>query len=231
MSASNIAGWIRAGLLALPIYGLLTIWSTLGSQPDQTTNPEAWARYVSSTSYVMDHTFGAIGGAVLAILGVFALGAYLATSRAGRLGLWAMVVAVVGHALGLVIGGISAFATPAIGRAYLAGITEVMQVEFPGEMLAIFVLALLLMFVGNVLLGIAVWRSGTLPKWAGAAWVTSALLFYVLGAVLGMATTGSSLPAQPVGASLMVLSGAWIAWSAFRTRSGTVGVATQPSAT
>ena len=173
--------------------------------------------------------FGAIGGAVLAILGVFALGAYLAGGRAGRLGLVAMVMTVVGQALGLVIAGVSTFATNAIGRAYLDGTKDVMQVEFPFAMTATIILAILLMFVGNVLIGVAVWRSRTLPRWAGAIWVASAVLFYVLGAVLGMATTGNSLVTQPVAALLIAISGGWIAWSTLRqSTTETVGVAAQP---
>jgi hypothetical protein len=211
MYPPHVMAWIRAGLWALPVYGLLTVWSTLEAQPDQTTAPEAWARFVGSTAYVTNHTLGAIGGAVFAILGVMALGALLAPGRAGRLGLWALVMTVVGHALGLVIGGISAYATPAVGRAYLAGFPEVMQIEFPVQMTVVFALALLLMFVGNLLLGLAVWRSGALPRWAGAAWIASTVLFYLLGAVLGASTTGSSLPTQPVGAALMVAAGVWIA--------------------
>ena len=231
MSAPNTVNWIRAGLLALPVYGALTAWSTLDPQPDQTEDPEAWARFVGSTSYLVDHVFGAIGGAVFAILGVFALGAFLANSHAGRLGLAAMVVTVVGQALGLVIGGVSTFATNAIGRTYLAGTEDVMRVEFSGAMSAVFGLAILLMLVGNVPLGVAVWRSGTLPKWAGAIWAVSALVFYVLGAVLGMATTGSSLVTQPLAALLMVMGGGWIAWSALRQPSaGTVRAAAQPRA-
>jgi hypothetical protein len=232
MSAPNTTNWIRTGLLALPLYGVLTFWSTLEPQPDQTKDPEAWARFVSSTSYLLSHVFGSIGGAVLAILGVFALGAHLSNGRAGRLGLVAMVITVVGQALSLVIGGVSTFATNAIGRAYLAGIKDVMQLEFPTAMSATFGLAILLLFVGNVLLGVAVWRSGSLPKWAGAIWAASAVLFYVLGAVLGMATTGSSLVTQPVAAVLMVVSGGWIAWSVLsRPSAEAVGVAAaQPRA-
>jgi hypothetical protein len=96
-------------------------------------------------------------------------------------------------------------------------------------MSVVFGLAILLLVVGNVLLGVAVWLSGTLPKWAGAIWVASALLFYVLGAVLGMATTGSSLLTQPVGGLLMVIGGGWIALSALRWLSAeVVGVQGQP---
>jgi len=194
----------------------LTIWASLDPQPEQVKHPEAWARFVSSNHYILTHVIGSIVGAVLAILGVFALGAYLANSRAGRLGLVALVVTVVGQAVGLVIGGISTFATPAIGQAFLSGFKDVMQIQFSPVMSVIFALAILLMIVGNVLLGVAVWRSGTLPKWAGAIWLASVLLFYILGAVLGILTTGSSLPTQPVGALLIVISGTWMAWSVMR---------------
>jgi hypothetical protein len=43
--------------------------------------------------YVLTHVLGSILGLILAIFGTFALGAYLAGSRAGRLGLLAMVSA------------------------------------------------------------------------------------------------------------------------------------------
>jgi hypothetical protein len=129
----------------------------------------------------------------------------------------------------LVIGGVSTFALNAIGRTYLAGTEDVMRVEFPAAMSALLVLAILLLVVGNVLVGVAVWRSETLPKWAGAIWVASALLFYVLGAVLGMATTGSSLLTQPMGGLLMVISGGWIAFGALRRPPVEVaGAKTQP---
>ena len=235
MSAANTTRWIGIGLLGLPLYGALTFWSSLDSQPDPNTHYEAWSRFVTTDHYVLTHLFGSIGGAVLAILGVFALGAYLAGSRAGRLGLAAMVMTVVGLALGLTIGGISTFAAPEEGQAHLAGIEEYakLNAEHPmlsdTAMMATFGAAILLMFVGSVLLGVAVWRSGTLPKWAGAIWLASALLFYVMGAVLGMLTTGGSLVTQPVAASLMVISGAWIAWSVLRQPSTeAVGVGAQP---
>jgi len=233
MSAPNTTttNWIRAGLLALPIYGLLTAWSSLGAQPDQVKEPEAWARYVSTTSYLVSHLIGSTGGTILAIFGVFALGAYLATSRAGRLGLAAMVVAAAGHALLLVPSVISTFVTPAIGEAYLSGMEDVIKgVGFHPAMMVIYLLGLLLAFVGNVLLGVAVFRSGTLPKGAGAIWVVSVLVFYALGAVLGIFTTGASLPTQPVGALLMAISGGAMAYSALRRRTAsTVGVQAQPS--
>ena len=163
---------------------------------------------------------------VFAIFGVFALGAYLANGRAGRLGLVAMVVTVAANALFLPIGGVPTFASSEAGQAYLAGIEA--YKELPASLAgtlqgATMLVSVVLAFVGNVLLGVAVWRSGILPKWAGAIWVVSALSFYVLGAVAGMLTTGASLPTQPVGGLLIAISGGWIAWSALRRPSAETG--------
>lgn len=218
MRQTPAAGWIRAGLFALPVYGLLTAYATLEPQPDQVSDPDGWARFVSSTSYLASHIVGNVLGTTLAIFGTFALGAFLVTSRAPRLALSGMVLAVAGHILFTVPGAISTFATPAIGTAYLAGNRDVMALEFPPVMTAILALGLLLAVVGNTILGVAIWRSGTLPRWAGLIWLVGTLIFYVLGAALGMATTGASLPTQPVGAALLAISGAWIAWAALRSQ-------------
>src|SRR5215203_2322592 len=110
---------IRVGLWALPLYGALTAWATLDAQPDQVTDPEGWARFVSTNYYLLSHLVGSTGGTILAILGTMALSGYLAGGRSAKLGVAAMVVAVAGHALLLVPAAISTFATPAIGRAYM----------------------------------------------------------------------------------------------------------------
>jgi hypothetical protein len=217
LQRSPAAGWIRVGLFALPAYGLLTAYATLEPQPDQVSDPDGWARFVSSTSYLVGHVVGNVLGTALAIFGTFALGAFLVASRAPRLAMWGMVLAVAGHILFTVPGAISTFATPAIGAAYLAGNHDVMALEFSPVMTAIIALGLLLAVIGNAILGVAIWRSGTLPRWAGVIWALATLTFYVLGAALGMATTGASLPTQPIGAALMAVSGAWIAWAALRS--------------
>jgi hypothetical protein len=101
MSAANTTKWIGVGLLGLPLYGVLTFWSSLDPQPDPNTDYEAWAHYVSTNYYVLKHLFGSILGMILALFGTIALGAYLSRSRAGRLGLVAMVITVLGYACSL----------------------------------------------------------------------------------------------------------------------------------
>jgi hypothetical protein len=37
MATPNVGAWVRMGLLALPLYGLLTLWTTFIHQPDPNT--------------------------------------------------------------------------------------------------------------------------------------------------------------------------------------------------
>jgi hypothetical protein len=217
MSAANTTRWIGIGLLGLPLYGVLTFWSSLNPQPDPSTQYEAWARFVTTNGYVLKHLFVSILGIMFAILGTFALGAYLTRSRAGRMGLWAMVIAFFGHALWLTIGGVSTFASPAEGQAYLAGAEELKNPPtslVDTLQLATIGVSILLGFVGNVLLGVAVWRSGILPKWAGALLAFAPVLMYIFGLVYAL-TIGANAtpPTVPAGALVLAIGGAWIAWS------------------
>jgi hypothetical protein len=130
MNTTPATTWIRVGLFTLPVFGLLTLWATIGAQPDASVDPEGWARFVSSTSYLAGHVLGSTGGTILAIFGTFALGAFLASTRSARLGLAGMV-ATLGQSLLLAGGAVSTFAVPAMGQAYLRGVEEVATMPFP----------------------------------------------------------------------------------------------------
>ena len=233
MSASSITRWIGIGLLGLPLYGALTFFSSLNPQPDPNTHPEAWARYVTTDFYLLKHLFASGLGLILVIFGTFALGAYLLGSRAGRMGLVGMVGAVLGSLLFLMVGGLSIFAAPKQGQAILAGIEEyekLAAILADTALLPTMGVGVLLMLVGNVLLGAAVWRSGILPRWAGALWVAGSAL-PLLGQVYIILPIGadSTPPTVPMGAFLLVIGGAWMAWSVLRRPSaGRVGVQAQP---
>lgn len=164
---------------------------------------------------MLTHILGTILGIILLVFGVISLGAYLAKER-GRLGLIAMVITIAANLLFLPIAGWAAFGEPAIGRAYQSGIEEARQVNPGVDFIVIFLLSIVLAFVGNVLLGIAIWRSRTLPRWSGALWIAWAVLFYAAGVLFGLLVLGSSPPTQPLGSVLMAISGGGIAWSVFR---------------
>jgi hypothetical protein len=158
----NTINWIRIGLLALPISGLLTAWATLTPQPNPTTEFEAWSRFVTTTEYLISHLLGTNLGIILLIFGVIALGAYIAKEggRSGRLGLVAMVIIIAANALALMsAGGWSTFAAPAIGRAYLSGIEDAMRIDVGIDYIVIFMLVIVLAFIGSIILrgGCLVW--------------------------------------------------------------------------
>ena len=192
MLAANIGGWIRIGVWALPVYGLLTFWATFTHEPDRQNEVEAYARFLSTTSYLAQHLLGSILGTILAIFGCIALAAYLTNSHVGRLALLAMVLSVAGNCLILTIFGFSTIVSPVIGQLYL---------------------------VGAILLGVAVWRSGTLPRWAGALYAPTGLLI-AAGVAIG--------EAQTLGSALLVVAGGWIAWTVTRAPSSQVGAGAQP---
>ena len=219
MSTPNIARWIGVGMLGLSLYGALTAFSSLEGQSDPDTQLVAWSRYVTTNEYVIGHLFGSILGLICLIFGVFALGAYLATSRAGRLGLVAVVMTVLGSALFLPLQGIATFAAPEEGQAVLAGLEEFEALPpiFANTVFGLTgLLVIVLQFVGNILLGVAVWRSEVLPRWAGAIWAGAHVLMYlslVYGQTIGPASTP---PTVPLGAALVVISGGWMALSVLR---------------
>ncbi|EYD74947.1 hypothetical protein Rumeso_03459 [Rubellimicrobium mesophilum DSM 19309] len=220
MPAPNTTRWIGTGLLGLPLYGALTLWSSLDPQPDPDTHYEEWARFVTTDQYVLGHVFGTGLGLLLAIFGVFALGVWLSTSRSGRLGLVAMALTVFGTGIFLLLTGVSAFTAPWEGRAYLAGVKGLSDLpsSFADRLFgALFLAGIGLPFLGHVLLGVAVWRSGVLPRWSGGLWVAAQVCMYVLGLAYAVATgVQSTPPTVPVGALLAVLGGGWMAWSVLR---------------
>lgn len=214
-TSATTATWTTAGVIALPLSAVLLALGTLTPQPDQASDPNGWAHFVTSTSYMASHIATNLAGAALAILGTFALTVLIA-GGASRLAPTGMLLTVTGQVLFSVPAVISTFVTPAIGQAYLHGNTAVMTLEFPAAMTVTTLLALLLTVAGNIILGVAAARSGVVPGWAGIVWATATVIFYVLGFALGMATTGASLPTQPVGAALLALSGTAMAWAAAR---------------
>jgi hypothetical protein len=232
MSAANTTRWIAIGLLGLPLYGALTFWSSLEGQPDPDTQLRAWSRFVTTNEYVIGHLFGSILGLIFLIFGAVALGAYLATSRAGRLGLWAMFLTVLSSALFLPLQGVVTFAVPEEGQAVLAGLEEYEALPdiFANTVQGLTGLVFILLgFVGHILVGVAVWRSGTLPRWAGALWAGANVLMYLslmYGQTIGPASTPFTVP---LGAVVLVISGGWMAWSVLRRPSpAAVGVGAQP---
>ena len=224
VSPQNSAGLIRVGIWALPIAGLLSLVGGLVdlSIPDPGNDPTGAAQAASTTGYFLSQFVGNVLAVTLAIFGVLALFAYLVNTRGGRLATLGMVLNVLGLCLILSFLGVITYAIPALSQEYVNGQQDAFQMTdalFSGKLFTIIILSGLLQFVGFVLLGVAIWRSETLPKWAGA-------LLGVAGLLLAVP---ADIPFLNVVASvLLVIAGVGIALSVLRGPSAPVGAEAQP---
>jgi hypothetical protein len=196
----------RFGVLALPVYGLLVLLSTLSHQPDYRTDFLAYAEYVTTTGFLVSHLVGSILGTTIGLFGVLALGAVLAATRVRRLALRGLVLSVAGMAFIMTLFGAATFAQPAIGGAYLAGQQAAVAINsdlYGAPAVVVGLTGGLLYSAGAALLGVALWRIGTLPRWTGPLYALAVPLISIIGLAVGVA--------QPIGAVLIIISGAWIA--------------------
>lgn len=214
---------IRIGVLALPLAGLLALvglYSTLQLGPGGIL-ASGDNRAIVSTGYFMSVFLGNVLALTVLIFGVLALYAYLANSGEGALALGAMVLSIVGIALTLTSVGVYAYAVPALSQSFLNGQVESIRVIdsiFRGPIGTIQGLILLIYSAGFIVFGVAIWRSGALPKWAGVLLAVHAPLisgpFSIVGTVLGTL--------------LAVVGGGWIALSVLRNPSAGTGAEAQP---
>src|SRR5215216_6944232 len=206
---------IRLGLLTLPLAGLLVTWATVASSAfynfsgAAVVGPKEVARASTSVGYFLSQFVGYLLGLTLLTVGVFALTVYLSEFRRERWTLLAMVLSILGIGLLLSHYGLSTYAVPVLGEAYLDGVKNavVLATTIFGEPTqSVFYAAFLLYSAGFILFGFGVWGSGALPKWAGALLALHAPLLTAplpdLVAVLG--------------ALLLVVGGGWITFAVLR---------------
>ena len=188
--------WARAGLWALPLYGALTLWASRTSQPDYKADFPAYAQYISRPAFLWEHLVGSIGGTALALLGLTALFAVLATGNARRWALAGFVTSMVGNAFMLTLFGVAAFASPAIGRAYLdgqPGIAELNNDIYSTPLYVTAVLGVLLYGAGMILSAIASWRARVFPRWTAALYAITAPLIGLIGLLIGEVRTAGAV--------------------------------------
>jgi hypothetical protein len=211
--ANHLDRYARAGLWALPVWGVLLLVSTLTHQPSYSTDFPAYAQYITTTQFLISHLVASILGAAVGLLGLTALIVVLASRQRSRLALAGLVVSTIATVLTTSVFGVAAFAQPAIGRAYLAGHTE-QAVAINSDVYGIPLFAtalpgLVLFAIGIVLVGAAIARSGWLPQWAGIGFALGGVLFAIVGFLVG--------DVQPFGGAVLAASSAWIAYRAGRS--------------
>jgi hypothetical protein len=201
--------YTHRGLWALVVWAVLLFYATFTHQPPYMTRFGDWSRYVTQASFLVGHLVGSILGAAIGILGFVCLSVLLVERGAPRLGLWALITAVVGAVFTTAIFGVAAFAQPAIGRAYLAGHTDVVALydDVNGAPLLLMALTgVLALSTGLILYGIAVIRTRLAPRWAGLALAVGGPLFAIVGVVLADIV-------QSIGAVLLTIGAAGVAWA------------------
>jgi hypothetical protein len=222
-----VARRIKWGILGLPLSGLLYLQTLLITgdyiQPD--ADLQRFAEQVTSTRFHFSVIVDVFQIASV-LIGVFALYAYLATTRAERWALAALVLFVVQAIAGPYMLGPFTNAIPAAER-YLEGQRDALAAfvlaadpaNYPALLLVGFNVLFLLFFpLSNGLFGIAIWRSGTLPQGAAILWISAAILsvvvlnpWYYLGGWID-----ALLIALELGGS------GWIAWSVWQQPNGSM---------
>ena len=197
---------VRPGMYLLPAAGILTAipWIFLLRQPDAKTDPEGFARFVTSTGGRVG-AYLYLAGFVCLLLGLFALYGYLARSRASGWAAAGLFVSVAVIALTFATIGTLALGAPVVADAYLSGDKGVRAglVLLSGEssrIMSAIEFCADLSVVGAVAFAVAIWRSGSLPKWAGVLLVPGIFASMSLSPIVGWA-----------GALLLVISGIWLA--------------------
>ena len=190
------------------MWAALLFVSTLTHQPNWKTDLAGWSRSVTTPEFLASHLVASILGAAIGPLGLVALGAVLASRGHPRAGLWVMVTGVFATVVNASVLGIAAFAQPAIGRDYLAGHTAqaglLVKTAVNGGWLNVTaVTSGLLLIASAVIAGVAVARTGSLPRAAGIGFAISVVLF-AIGAI-----PDNFL--QTIASVLMIASTVWIA--------------------
>jgi len=176
---STSATRIRAGAAALAAAGVLfAAYPALRPWHDEGTVAGAIAS-MSSTAWVTAHFFAMLGF-ILMPLGLLALRAALAATRAEPLALTAAVLAWIGSGLvlpyyGAEDFGLHAIAGPAGPRAGLLSLVH--AVRFQPLAMTIFGAGLLLLAAAGIMAAIAVWQSHVLPRTSGILFATGIALF------------------------------------------------------
>jgi hypothetical protein len=207
------AGRLRLGMVAVALSGVVTAAMIVVRGPfvDPSYTPELFAQFGGSVRWIV-YSLGTMLGVLLGVYAFLALYAYLARSNraVARLAFWGMIFNI-GLILLLPALGVYAFAGPPVADLYardpqraVALSTDFGSAAYLGTVF----LQAIAYCVGSLLFGIAIWRSGTLPRWAG--------VFFFLQAPLIQFVPLISYPGEIIGALMLAVANVWIAWVGWR---------------
>ncbi|MGY1604426.1 hypothetical protein [Geodermatophilus sp. SYSU D00815] len=191
------------GLWALPLHGVLLGLSTLTHQPP-VGDFDAYARYTTTGVFLLSHLGASILGAAVAVLGAVAVTAHLVRGPAARTAVTGLVLTVVANVFLAAAFGSAAFVQPGIGRAHLAGVPGMPELNadtaYGPALVVTALLATAALGVAAVVLGTAVARTDRRLRRPGVAYAVLVPAFALSGFFLqaAQAATGFALAAATV---------------------------------
>lgn len=210
----QVRSFARGALWALPVWAALLFLGTLTHQPNPQTDFAGFAAYVTTTSFLLSHLINSITGAAIGSVGVVALMLYLQDSKAAGRAIAGMVAMILSNTLVSSIFGVAAFAQTAMGRMFIAGQPNALDFYnqvYNGALFGTALIALLLFMAGGVLIGNALTRSSSFPRWTG--WV---IAISMVGFVLSTFLLDIG---QSIFSALLFLAVVVVAWNAGRESS------------
>lgn len=159
----------RLAVLSLALSGILfVLYPAIRPFSDESSLQGAAA--FASLSWVLAHTLGMMAFLLL-VLGLFGLFLHLQETTAQRITLPALVLSWIGVGLTLPYYGAETFGLRAIGQEALkqhnpalVSLANSVRLE---QGAAFIVGGLFLLTIGTILFAIAIWRSGSFPRWSG----------------------------------------------------------------
>jgi hypothetical protein len=196
----------KAGLWALPAYGVLLGLSTVTHQPS-IDDFDAYARYITTDVFLISHIGASIFGAALAILGAIALTTFLVRGRAATSAIIGLALTTIANVFLAAAFGSSAFVQPGLGRAHLAGTPGMAALNddtaYGPPLFATALSASFVLIVAAIVLGVATARTDRRLRWHGVAYAVLIPLFVLSGFTLQIA--------QPVAGFLLAAATAALA--------------------
>ncbi|MGZ3636988.1 MAG: hypothetical protein ACXVCX_04005 [Ktedonobacterales bacterium] len=179
MTSSN-ALLTRLAALALVIAGIFfVLYPAIRPFSDEVSLQGAAA--FASSAWLVAHSLAMVGF-ILLMLGLLGLYGLLRETRAGGLGIVALVLTLIGVCCTLPYYGAETFALHAVGQEALKlqnvdlYVTLTNAIRY-GEGIWFFGVGLLALAVGTILFAVAIWRSGILPRWSGIPLAAGFALF------------------------------------------------------
>ena len=163
---------IRWSIFTFVLGGVLGLIALLlrGPVPLPNMDVEAWSKAVMGENYFIAQVI-TIFAYVIPFFGFWAVNDLLAENEeVEKWAFWGFMTAIIGTSLAIATLGVFSFVSPYLAEEFMLGDLEapdiIMQVA-TGRPATVNILGGTLYLLGTVLLGVAVWRGGALPKWSG----------------------------------------------------------------